>query len=80
MSVELQRGFSARWTAPEILNEGPYSKEADTFSFAMVMIEVRHGKFAMCRIFKLTSVSYQCRYSQARSRLAVIQPSPLFHP
>ena len=34
---------TARWTAPEILNEeGSYSKEADVFSFAMVMIEVRH--------------------------------------
>ena len=30
-----------RWTAPEVLHEGPYSKEADIFSFAMVMIEVR---------------------------------------
>ena len=36
-------GHTARWTAPEILNEGePYSREADVFSFAMVMIEVRH--------------------------------------
>ena len=32
---------SARWVAPEILdNQGPYSKEGDIFSFAMVMIEV----------------------------------------
>ena len=32
------------WTAPEILNEqGTYSKEADIFSFAMVMVEVRYG-------------------------------------
>ena len=36
---------AARWTAPEILNEqGPYSKEADVFSFAMVIIEVRYGR------------------------------------
>ena len=36
-------GHTARWTAPEILNEeGSHSKEADVFSFAMVMIEVRH--------------------------------------
>ena len=36
------KGHTARWTAPEILNEqGTYSKEADIFSFAMVMIEVR---------------------------------------
>jgi len=35
------KGHTARWTAPEILNEqGTYSKEADVFSFAMVMIEV----------------------------------------
>ena len=35
------QGHTARWTAPEILNEeGTYSKEADVFSFAMVMIEV----------------------------------------
>jgi hypothetical protein len=32
-----------RWTAPEILNEeGTYSKEADVFSFAMVMVEARY--------------------------------------
>ena len=37
-------GHTPRWTAPEILNEqGTYSKEADIFSFAMVMIEVRRG-------------------------------------
>ena len=33
---------STRWTSPEILaNQGTFSKEADIFSFAMVMIEVR---------------------------------------
>ncbi|KAF9644348.1 kinase-like protein [Thelephora ganbajun] len=38
------QGHTARWTAPEILNEeGTYSKEADVFSFAMVMIEVFTG-------------------------------------
>ena len=32
-----------RWAAPEFLRAGgTYSKEADIFSFAMVMIEVRH--------------------------------------
>ena len=41
-------GHTARWTAPEILNEGgTYSKEADVFSFAMVMIEVR-DKWITC--------------------------------
>ena len=37
--------FPGRWTAPEILNEqGIYTKEADIFSFAMIMIEVRYGR------------------------------------
>ena len=30
-----------RWIAPEILEDGGYSKEADIFSFAGVTIEVR---------------------------------------
>ena len=35
------QGHTARWTAPEILNEdASHSKEADVFSFAMVAIEV----------------------------------------
>ena len=42
-SLTGENAHTARWTAPEILNEvGSYSKEADVFSFAMVMIEVRH--------------------------------------
>ena len=36
-----QLGCTPRWAAPEVLNEDRYSKEADIFSFAMVMIEVR---------------------------------------
>ncbi|KAF9645422.1 kinase-like protein [Thelephora ganbajun] len=36
-------GHTPRWTAPEVLNEGPYSMQADIFSFAMVMIEVFTG-------------------------------------
>jgi len=37
-----EHGHSMRWTAPEILaDRGKFSKEADVFSFAMVMIEVR---------------------------------------
>ena len=36
-------GLTPRWTAPEVLKEETaYSKEADIFAFAMVMIEVRH--------------------------------------
>ena len=37
-----EHGKSTRWIAPEILaNRGTFSEEADVFSFAMVMIEVR---------------------------------------
>ena len=37
-----ERGDSTRWIAPEILdNQGTFSEEADVFSFAMVVIEVR---------------------------------------
>lgn len=36
-------GNTPRWSAPEVLSEGAHSKEADTFSFAMVMIEVCRG-------------------------------------
>ena len=43
-SAQGEHGHTARWTAPEILNEeGTHSKEADLFSFAMVMVEVRCG-------------------------------------
>ena len=42
-SAQGDHGHTARWTAPEILNElGTYSKKADVFAFAMVMVEVRH--------------------------------------
>ena len=40
---------SSRWTAPEILNGGPHNKQTDIFSFAMIMIEVRHGRYTACR-------------------------------
>jgi len=46
-STSPQNGHSARWTAPEVLKEGTCSKEADIFSFAMVMIEVRRGLFSV---------------------------------
>ena len=60
-SAHCQRG-TLRWTAPEVLDEGPYSKEADVFSFAMVMIEVRcrlptvrralaHPHFVLVQVF-----------------------------
>jgi len=41
--VSRQRVHTVQWTAPEVLRGEAYSKEADVFSFAMVMIEVRHG-------------------------------------
>jgi len=48
-SASRQHGHSARWAAPEILNErGTHSKEADVFAFAMVIIEVRHGRSTGC--------------------------------
>jgi serine/threonine protein kinase len=40
--VSMAEAQSARWTAPEVLAEkGKPSKEADVFSLAMVMVEVR---------------------------------------
>ena len=40
--IRITAGGTARWTAPEILKEqGSWSKEADVFSFSMVMVEVR---------------------------------------
>jgi serine/threonine protein kinase len=48
-SATCQRGHSARWAAPEVLSEGTHSKEADVFSFAMVMIEVCLSRSTMHR-------------------------------
>ena len=42
-SVSADRVHATRWTAPEVLNEGTHSKEADIFSFGMVMIEVHRA-------------------------------------
>ena len=42
------RGYSPQWTAPEVLEEKPHTKQADIFSFAMVMIEVRHERSTNC--------------------------------
>lgn len=48
-SVSDDYGHVAQWTAPEILNgQGTYSKEADIFSFSMVVIEVRYRQPAVC--------------------------------
>ena len=43
-SASCQRGHTQRWAAPEVLTKGTFSKEADIFSLAMVMVEVRHGR------------------------------------
>ena len=39
----IEHEHGVRWIAPEISGDrGTYSKEGDIFSFAMVIIEVRH--------------------------------------
>ena len=65
-----QHENTARWTAPEVLNGGGFSKEADIFSFAMVMIEVRCGWCLHAEHWP--TLSYQYRYSPARSRLKTL--------
>ena len=35
-----QNFCSKKWAAPEVINGGKYSEEADVYSFAMVVIEV----------------------------------------
>lgn len=41
-SAQDEHAHTARWTAPEILNgQATHSKEANVFSFAMVVVEVR---------------------------------------
>ena len=39
-STTNERGYTVGWAAPEVMEKGAYSKEADIFSFAMVMVEV----------------------------------------
>ena len=39
-SASRHHGLTLRWTAPEVLSGGAYTREADVFSFAMVMYEV----------------------------------------
>jgi len=70
-SAPAQHGHTVRWTAPELLNEGTYSKETDIFSFAMVMIEVRHGQSIPHGLWP-TGISCYYRYSLAQSRLAAV--------
>lgn len=52
LSTTGDEGHGARWSAPEILtDQGVYSKEADVFSFAMVMNQVGRGLSTMYRAF-----------------------------
>ena len=39
-SASHRHGPLLQWSAPEVLKEGAYSKEADVFSFGMVVYEV----------------------------------------
>jgi len=70
-NATLQGGYTPQWAAPEVLNEGTYGKEADIFSFAMVMIEVRHGQSTV-ELWP-TVILYRYRYSLARFRSVVVQ-------
>ena len=42
-TVPNQHVGSKQWSAPEVLEDGEMSQKSDIFSFAMVMIEARHG-------------------------------------
>ena len=61
-----ENGDSARWIAPEILDDrGTRGKEADVFSFAMVMIEVRQRQPAdVWRTIHLYEGFHRCRSVQ----------------
>ena len=65
-SVSDDHGHTGRWAAPEILNGGEFSKEADVFSFAMVMIEVRQNLVVLIEL-KLIVISDCHRHSLAPS-------------
>ena len=73
-STSEHEGHTARWTAPEILNDvGTYSKEADVFSFAMVMIEVRQGRIILTGLW-LIPVFIHRRRSPVQSLSVVAYP------
>ena len=68
-----QRGFTPQWTAPEVLEEGPHSKEADIFAFAMVMIEVRHRRPTVCKIRPtVISDQHRCLLAQFHSVIVLL--------
>jgi len=70
-SASSQHGHTPRWTAPEVLREGTYSKESDIFSFAMVTIEVR---VKLC----FTVVLHRYRHLLARFLSAIKKVERLF--
>jgi len=76
LSTVLLRNHTLRWTAPEVLNGGKYSKEADIFSLAMVTIEVRHwesaarGALADCRCTQIFTCDIP--YSGVSSFMAML--------
>jgi len=57
-----------RWPAPELCKWRD-TKEGDIFSFAMVMVEVRHGRSIVQGSFGLTAVLRWSRYLPVRFRL-----------
>ena len=79
-SASEYQGHTARWTAPEILTEqGTYSKEADVFSFAMVMIEVRCEWAVYIELWFIV-VPYHRRYLPVRFRSTIAYPQRLCWP
>jgi len=67
------QGYTARWTAPEILTEeGTYSKEADVFSFAMITIEVCHGWPPPIGILLADILYNRCSLAQFHSVIAYL--------
>jgi len=70
-SASEDHGRAAQWTAPEILSEkGTFSKEADVFSFAMVMIEVGYEWVVLVELW-LTVIPCHHRGLPAPLRLII---------
>ena len=73
-SARLQHGSTARWAAPELMKRGVYEKEADVFSFAMVMIEV-YSAGVLCEKFHYAKTSYQYRSLPVQFHSKTVQMS-----
>ena len=56
-SISFHGAYTVGWTAPEVCDDGPKSKEGDMFAFAMVMIEVRRVRPSCARHW-LTLIVY----------------------